>query len=266
MVGDNEYASMGGNFYCAQNILCGSSLPIVEKECTALAMKMVQLHQIPICLTHLTNHQSVLKLIGSTKNPFHVVKAYIENEDQLLHHALSTGRLPLVEAIHFNRLYVAFFMKQYEEAAEYIGKYSPINSMLKRTCYTFYEGLTAFYLARNHSKPNYVEIGEKAMSLFQGLAKHSNWNWENKMLLLEAEWHFCKGDIAKAEGKYELAAESAKKHRFIHEEGLANDLFSAFYKSNGNVDKARRRVSDAKACYEKWGASALVDVLDFSGV
>ena len=40
MVGDNEYASFGAHFYCSQNILCGSSLPIVEKECTAL-LKMV---------------------------------------------------------------------------------------------------------------------------------------------------------------------------------------------------------------------------------
>ena len=41
MVGDNEYASFGANFYCAQNILCGKSLPLVEKECTILALKMV---------------------------------------------------------------------------------------------------------------------------------------------------------------------------------------------------------------------------------
>ena len=53
MVGDNEYASFGAHFYCAQNILCGSSLPIVEKECTALALKMVSEldsdHYFPVC-------------------------------------------------------------------------------------------------------------------------------------------------------------------------------------------------------------------------
>ena len=47
MVGDNEYASFGANFYCAQNILCGKSLPLVEKECTILASKMVTGMQFP---------------------------------------------------------------------------------------------------------------------------------------------------------------------------------------------------------------------------
>ena len=41
LVGDNEYASFGAHFYCAQNILCGSPLGVVEKECTTLVTKMV---------------------------------------------------------------------------------------------------------------------------------------------------------------------------------------------------------------------------------
>ena len=41
LLGDNEYASFGACFYCGQNILCGSSLSTVEKECKALALTMV---------------------------------------------------------------------------------------------------------------------------------------------------------------------------------------------------------------------------------
>ena len=41
LVGDNESASFGARDYSALSISCGSYLPTVEKECTSLALKMV---------------------------------------------------------------------------------------------------------------------------------------------------------------------------------------------------------------------------------
>lgn len=41
LVGDNEYASFAGSFYCAQSIVCGANLPMMEKECGLLALKLV---------------------------------------------------------------------------------------------------------------------------------------------------------------------------------------------------------------------------------
>ena len=168
----------------------------------------VQLNQIPNCLTHLTNHQSVLRLIGSKKNPFDVLEGFIDNEDELLHHSLSTGRLPLAKTIYFNRFFVAFFFKRYEEAAKYAGKHESRQASLQHIYHTFYEGLTAFHFARQSAddEPNkWFQIGEKVLSSFKTWATHSTWNWENKLLLLEAERHFFKGEMEKAEEKYNFA-------------------------------------------------------------
>ncbi len=231
------------------------------------AQMQAYLKKLHTCLTQLTNHQSVLRLIGSKKNPFNVSEGFVESEDELLHHALSTGRITLARTIYFNRLFVAFFFKQYEIAADYAGKYSIQQAELKTNCHVFYEGLTAFYFARrssNNEPAKWFEIGERALRLFETWSKHSTWNWENKMLLLEAECLFSKGEMEKAEGQYKLAIESARRHRFVHEEGLGNDLLSMFHIANGNVDKAKSHMSQARACYEKWGASALVELLDSS--
>ena len=230
----------------------------------------VELKQLPSSLTHQTNHQSVLKLIGSAKNPFEVLKGFIENEDQLLQHALSTRRMPLAETIYFNRSFVSFFLKDYEqakEAVEWAENYKSRSAMLKNNCQIFYSGLLAFHFTRCPSEPSkqrWIEVGENALSLYQKWVQYSKWNWENKLFLLEAEFHFTKGDMCQAEEKYKLAIESAKKHSFVHEEGLASDLFSAFHNTNGDIGKAKKYRSKARSCYEKWGALALVELLDSS--
>ncbi|KAL7473519.1 hypothetical protein ACHAXS_013974 [Conticribra weissflogii] len=87
---------------------------------------------------------------------------------------------------------------------------------------------------------------------------HSEWNFENKLLLLEAEIHFSKGEHGLAEDKYYAAIESARRHRFVHEEGLSYELLSNFYKSRGEDEKEREFMMNAILCYRKWGANGLL--------
>eukprot|EP01082_Thalassiosira_pseudonana_P010612 g9521.t1 g9521 contig37:145317-146493(+) len=58
-----------------------------------------------------------------------------------------------------------------------------------------------------------VEGGKTSLNL------NSTWNFENKLLLLEAEHHFAIGDFEAAK-KYGASCESARNHRFLQEEGL----------------------------------------------
>jgi len=189
----------------------------------------------------------------------------MNSEDELLQHALSIGRFSLAQTIYFNRLFVAFFFKRYEEAQKYAGKYLNQYAKLNIANHIFYTGLTEFYFARHSSNSKHLEIGHESLSSFKTWATHSTWNWENKLLLLEAELYFSKGEMEKAEEKYELAILSARRHRFVHEEGLANELSSAFHTANSNIDKAKSCISEARTCYEKWGAAALVELIDSHG-
>jgi len=91
--------------------------------------------------------------------------------------------------------------------------------------------------------------------------RHGYWNWENKLLLLEAESHACEGELEMAKSKFRASIDSAKRHRFVHEEGLASELLGAFLEENGNVDEAKEHYAYARLCYQKWGAFALADRL-----
>ncbi|KAL7539299.1 hypothetical protein ACHAXR_009167 [Thalassiosira sp. AJA248-18] len=272
LVGDVELASVANFNYCRQSLFTGKELATVDKDCSSATVKMAELTHIQSYLSHSSHHLIIIKLSGNTatKNPFGALSGVLDeinNEDDLLRHVESTGKTGVVQAIRFNRLFLAYWFKRYEEAAEMANLYKTRTVMpLIDAYHAFYEGLTAFHFARHSSddEQKWMEIGEKDLSPFRTWAAHSTWNWENKLLLLEAEMHFSKKEMEKAEEKYRAAIQSAQCHRFIHEEGLANELFSVFHNTNGNFDKAKIHISEARACYEKWGAFALIDLLDSS--
>ena len=205
----------------------------------------------------------ILKLSGSAKDPFVVISGIVKNEDDLLCLAISTGKANLVREIYFNRLFLSFWFKRYKEAAEMAERCRGPQTMYFVDLYhAFYEGLTAFHFARNSfDETKWMGIGENVVLKFRKWANHSTWNFENKLLLLEAEFLHSKGEKESAQIKYEASINSARKHHFLHEEGLAMDLFGAFHSENGNADEAMKQIRSARACFEKWGALGIVGLL-----
>eukprot|EP00985_Skeletonema_marinoi_P029200 scaffold27140_cov92-Skeletonema_marinoi.AAC.1 len=87
------------------------------------------------------------------------------------------------------------------------------------------------------------------------------WNFENKLLLLQAERHYAFGETDLAVEKYKLAQESSKKHRFVHEEALTCELAAAFHEKAGNVQFVAELIVRAATCYQTWGAEEKAESL-----
>jgi len=114
----------------------------------------------------------------------------------------------------------------------------------------------------------------KAIASMKDAAANSEWNFMNKLRLLEAEQqsithqrHFLAIDL------YDASIQSAKKSGFIHEQGLACEKAGFYFKNKaGNNEKALEYFKQARACYDEWGSSMKVgfikkeiDSLDVSG-
>ncbi len=129
--------------------------------------------------------------------------------------------------------------------------------------HSFYEALIGFQIARTPSidTEKWVDIAEQHVSTFRAWINHSKWNFENKLLLLEAESCSLKGETESAEEKYKAAIESARRHKFIHEEGVAWELMASHWNKCGKAEEERECKKAAFDCYEKWGAKALLDRL-----
>jgi len=88
-------------------------------------------------------------------------------------------------------------------------------------------------------------------------SEHSSWNWENKLLLLEAESVHAKGEFDRAGSFYDNAIRSAREHKFVHEEAIASELAGSFYFERGFRQKSHTCLVHSVECYEKWGAHAV---------
>src|SRR5262249_42431505 len=57
---------------------------------------------------------------------------------------------------------------------------------------------------------------------------------------------------------YEKARHAARRHGFVHNEGISNELAARFYAVRGFEQTADRYLRDARDCYLRWGADGKV--------
>lgn len=225
---------------------------------------------------HVSLHILVMKLMGNTdvSPAFIALTGHFNNEQELLQLCLTTGKQTLVQYIHLYRSISAFWLQDYDVAIQNAALYGKCHMRFMDIYHIFYEGMTALRLALttdvsdsdndsvSDEKEHWVALGADAVSTFQTWEGHSNWNFENKYLLLLAELNQAKGDNRAAEEHYKASIASAQKHKFIHEEGLAMELLGLFYKKTGRTEESIEMLMSARFCYEQWGAAAVIERLD----
>ena len=126
----------------------------------------------------------------------------------------------------------------------------------------FFEGLALFLLSRQTTRDGerlrWIEKGENVLTKMKYWSKHSSWNWESKMVLLEAEKLYTMGNIDQASLFYERAIRVAREHKFVNDEAIASELAGVFFCERGldNV-KAEALVLHSVQCYKTWDALAV---------
>jgi len=121
----------------------------------------------------------------------------------------------------------------------------------------FYEGLISFYFTRLTGEEICRIRAENAYSQMREWSARSEWNFENKLLLIEAELYYTRNNYDKASLCYEASIKSARDHKFIHEEAIANELAGNFFYETGLLLKAESFYAHSIKCYKKWGAFAV---------
>jgi PAS domain S-box-containing protein len=104
-----------------------------------------------------------------------------------------------------------------------------------------------------------LAIHQKQLAIW---AENCPENFENRTALVGAE-------IARIEGRdldsmrlYEQAIRSARANGFVHNEAVANELAGRFYLGRGIEGAGYAYLSNARRCYDRWGAHGKVKQLD----
>ena len=125
----------------------------------------------------------------------------------------------------------------------------------------FFEGLASFFLARqtneSDQRTRWIEKGDKMLIKMRFWSKHSMWNWESKMALLEAERMHTVGNFNQASYSYERAIRVAHEHKFINDEAIASELAGVFFCNQGLRVAAEALLLHSVQSYKAWGALAV---------
>ena len=106
---------------------------------------------------------------------------------------------------------------------------------------------------------HYLVRGQNALNKIREWATHSEWNFKNKLLLVEAELCNTQKDYDKAASLYEASVKAAKMHKFIHEEAIASECAGIFFSERGLRQKSLSYFKHSSECYKEWGALAVVN-------
>lgn len=212
-------------------------------------------------------HEQCLLLMGSRESSYSTF--FDTREDIIYQECLQKNETSVCRYILHKRKLVSFFYGDMEAAAEFfeMGSEYPsgANGRLSHISLgVVIDGLIAFYFARKHREDEcrWTNIGEAVMDLTRHWAKNSEWNFINKLYLLEAEVFFLRNDESKALEKYEQSIKAARDHHFIHEEGLAFERAASFHLQCGRKGEALACYTQAKKCYQSWGANGIVCCLE----
>ncbi|MFH0782765.1 MAG: response regulator [Pseudomonadota bacterium] len=114
----------------------------------------------------------------------------------------------------------------------------------------------------DNKKNDYLNKIAKNQAQMKTWVDNCEENYKHQYLLVEAEMARIGGEHLQAMHLYRQAVESARDNGFVHNEGIANDLASRFYRQWGFATNAHAHMREARACYLRWGASGKVAHLD----
>ena len=103
---------------------------------------------------------------------------------------------------------------------------------------------------------HYQVRGENALMKMKKWSRHSDWNFKNKLLLIEAECYNTQKEFDKAAFCYKASIKSAQKHKFNPDEAIANELAGIFFYENEYYLESHMFFLQSIECYKKWGANA----------
>jgi len=257
--GDYQYACNCAFQVCKNYFLTGEKLDKVEQELFRVLNNTRQLHQdVEYRYTRILGHM-VSRLTGN-KNSFSLAYTFSADRD---------NRLFLLREAFCNMV-ISYIFNQPARAIEHAEKgrhYAPLTGSMLATDVNlnFYHSLALLGEKKNMTWWSEIKRNKKVISNQKQLKKWAAagpMNHGHKYKLVKAEFFRIKGEPAKAEIFYKQAIIGARTNSYIHEEALANELASRFYRQNNNHQEAKISMMRAHHCYYQWGAMAKVRDLE----
>ncbi|KAL3805300.1 hypothetical protein HJC23_009007 [Cyclotella cryptica] len=250
--GDLQYACLNRVLYCLTLLWGGVNLSTVHEEISkACRFIKEQGHKTSLFIM-LTGQSTVLTLIGNES-----VSALEDEQSRSVHENKNPHQLLILSFMLHNDHAVRKHAEEFFELKK--NTWCMFSGSIVQTLIA---GLAAFQLYRETRYPVWIERASSCTSEMKIWAEQgSTWNFKQKFLMMEAEDHFCNGNIEGAKECYKHAIAYAKLHKFINDEALASELAAKFYLQTGDLSSSIEHFVLAHKKYICWGALEKADRL-----
>jgi hypothetical protein len=273
--GDFVHGSKNVLLAITTDYLAGQDLDVVQKNIIEFVLNL-QRHGLKLFVKHAMLFLSQVMVLKGGLYMSHISHLEkVPTEVEILADASTAIKLILYGKVH--HLTRAFFFRQIEDLSLHIDISKSVAEHYHQLDLNilmgyFFEGLASFLLARRSMMSSSCTDGNKSSSIKlmmergQSVLKrmrcwreHSCWNWEDKVLLLDAENCYTHRDYDRASSLYDSAIQSAHDHKFIHGEAISSELAGIFYHERGMHSKSCPYFVHSVHCYKEWGAHAIAE-------
>ncbi|AVH62122.1 ATP-binding sensor histidine kinase [Nostoc sp. 'Peltigera membranacea cyanobiont' N6] len=266
--GDLESSAICGFIYISYCWFMGKELSNLSRESAAFRDQLAHLNQEGLT-SHLTVfQQAILNMIGDSAEPWQL-SGDAFNREVIIPALQRSGDRTALYYFYASQLGLCYMFGKFELAVEnaiaaenYIDGATGL--FIVPLCYT-YDSLAHLAIYAQVCEAEQQDILQrvaKNQEKMKKWAEHAPENYLHKFYLVEAEREQVQGNKAEAIDLSDRAIALAKKHGYIQEEALANELAAKFYLDWGKERIAQEYMTQAYYGYARWGAKAKVADLE----
>ncbi|MDT9177414.1 MAG: AAA family ATPase [Limnospira sp. PMC 1291.21] len=266
-IGNHEQAGYCAQTFCLNSFWGGETLVTLEKQSSGYYNALQRLNQITTANYCGIYWQSTLNLLGLAVNP-HILSGEAMEETEILPRITDSHDVLGLYIFYLYKMMLSYLFAELKLAETYAieaKKYLIGGAgMISIPGFYFYDSLTALgiYAPEHEQKSELWQRVEENQQHLGHWAYYAPMNHQHKLDLIEAEKCRVLDQKVEAINLYDQAILGAKKHEFIQEEALANELAAKFYLNWGKEKLAMVYMQEAYYCYARWGAKAKTEQLE----
>jgi predicted ATPase/signal transduction histidine kinase len=265
--GDLEYVGYSAVNICQSLYFIGQELSILEQKMANYNHLLFQLKQETVLTWNQIYQQTVLQLMGKVDEDNILFQPY--SESKLLPLLVKANDRVGLQHFYLQKLILAYLLGDLDAALENSAKaevyLDGVPGFINVPEYHFYDALARLAMYPSATKQEqeehifYVISNQRKI---QKKALSAPMNFQHKCDLISAERGRVLGKIVESMEYYDRAIQGAKENGYIQEQALAAELAGAFYLSIGRERIAKTYLTEARYCYQRWGAKAKVAHLE----
>ncbi|XXX74578.1 AAA family ATPase [Sorangium sp. So ce134] len=263
--GDIEYSAYSSNIFSLHSLFVGEALATTElrmKQSVDLSLKLNNQYslyhsriwtQLVCCLREASAQKQ--SLVGNSFDETTMIPCLGQNRTAMF-------------ALHLAKGMLLYYFGHPEQAhdclragEDYRGSAAGMVTVLEHNFYQSLSALAALdQLPADERGAALAQVDANQQTL-DTWARFAPENSRHKYDLVSAERSRVRREVVEAMEHYDRAIDGARRHGFLHEEALAYELASGFYRGLGRQEIARQYMANALRAYALWGADAKTQAL-----